>query len=79
MKIVRASDYSEYSKTWGFFVQDDLRLTKKLTLNLGLRWEFEQSLTERQNKSVSDFDLNYVQPFQATGSSQLSHTADPRY
>jgi len=28
-----------------------------------LRWEFEQSLTERQNKSVSDFDLNYIQPF----------------
>ena len=63
MTIVRASDYSEYSKTWGFFGQDDIRISKKLTLNLGLRWEFEQSLTERQNKSVSDFDLNYVQPF----------------
>jgi hypothetical protein len=65
MQIVRASDYSEYSKTWGFFGQDDLRLTKKLTLNLGLRWEFEQSLTERQNKSVSGFDLTYTQPFEA--------------
>ena len=63
MTIVRASDYSEYSKTWGFFGQDDIRINKKLTLNLGLRWEFEQSLTERQNKSVSDFDLNYIQPF----------------
>jgi hypothetical protein len=63
-QIVRASDYSEYSKTWGFFAQDDLRLTKKLTLNLGLRWEFEQSLTERQNKSVSGFDLAYTQPFE---------------
>jgi Carboxypeptidase regulatory-like domain len=65
MQIVRASDYSEYSKTWGFFGQDDLRLNKKLTLNLGLRWEFEQSLTERQNKSVSGFDLAYTQPFEA--------------
>jgi Carboxypeptidase regulatory-like domain len=63
MTIVRASDYSEYSKTWGFFGQDDIRINKKLTLNVGLRWEFEQSLTERQNKSVSGFDLNYVQPF----------------
>jgi hypothetical protein len=63
MTIVRASDYSEYSKTWGFFGQDDIRINKKLTLNVGLRWEFEQSLTERQDKSVSGFDLNYVQPF----------------
>jgi hypothetical protein len=66
MQIVRQSDYSEYSKTWGFFVQDDLRLTRKLTLNVGLRWEFETALTERQNKSVSGFDLAYTQPFEAT-------------
>jgi carboxypeptidase family protein len=62
--IVRAADYSEYSKTWGFFGQDDVRISKKLTLNLGLRWEFETPLTERQNKSVSGFDLAYTQPFQ---------------
>ena len=64
MQIVRAADYSEVSKTWGFFVQDDLRLNSKLTLNLGLRYEFEQPLFERQNKSVSGFDLAYTQPFE---------------
>lgn len=65
MQIVRASDYSEYSKTWGFFAQDDFRITPKLTVNLGLRYEFEQSLVERQDKSVSGFDFGYVQPFQS--------------
>ncbi|HEU4432246.1 MAG TPA: carboxypeptidase regulatory-like domain-containing protein [Pyrinomonadaceae bacterium] len=72
MQIVRASDYSEYSKTWGFFVQDDFRLTNKLTLNLGLRWEFEQALTERQNKSVSGFDFAYTQPFEAQAQANLT-------
>ena len=43
--ILRASDYSEYSKTWGFFVQDDWRVNSKLTLNLGLRYEVETALT----------------------------------
>jgi len=65
-QIVRRADYSEYSKTWGFFFQDDYRLSNKLTLNLGLRYEVETPLTERQNKSVSGFDFSYVQPIQST-------------
>ncbi len=64
-QIVRRAGYSEYSKTYGFFAHDDLRVTSKLTLNLGLRYEIETPLVERNNKSVSGFDPNYVQPFQA--------------
>jgi TonB dependent receptor-like, beta-barrel len=30
----------------GFFVQDQWRITPKLTLNYGLRWDFEASLTQ---------------------------------
>ena len=53
LNIVRRADYSEYSKTWGFFMQDDWRVTNKLTLNLGLRYEFETPLTERQFRLAS--------------------------
>jgi len=77
LNIVRRADYSEYSKTWGFFVQDDFRVTKKLTLNLGLRWEFETALTERQNKSVSGFDASYVQPSQAAVQAKYATLNDP--
>jgi hypothetical protein len=61
MQIVRRADYSEYSKTYGFFAQDDWKIKKNLTLNLGIRYELETPLRERQNKSIAYFDQNYVQ------------------
>ena len=64
-QVFRATDYSEYSKTWGFFVQDDFRIGSRLTINAGLRYEKEIALAERQDKSVSGFDFDYVQPSQA--------------
>jgi hypothetical protein len=65
MQIVRRSDYSEYSKTYGFFIQDDWKFNTKLTFNLGLRYEVETPLVERNDKSVSGLDLSYTQPFEA--------------
>lgn len=64
--IVRRADYSEFSKTWGMFVQDDWKVTQNLTLNLGLRYEVESALMERNDKSVSGFDTSYTQPFAGT-------------
>ena len=75
--ILRASDYSEYSKTWGFFVQDDWRISNKLTLNLGLRYEVETALTERNNKSVSGFDYDYVQPMEPKVQAKYAALNDP--
>ena len=75
--LLRASDYSEYSKTWGFFVQDDWRVNSKLTLNLGLRWEVETALTERNDKSVSGFEYGYVQPIEGTVQAKYAALNDP--
>jgi hypothetical protein len=40
------------------FVQDDIRVTPKLVINAGLRWEHESGLTERKNNLVVGFDPN---------------------
>jgi hypothetical protein len=63
--ITRQSDYIEQSGSWGFFVQDDWKLSPKLTVNLGLRYEFETPLHERFNRSTLGFDTSYTQPISA--------------
>lgn len=63
--ITRQSSYAEQSGSWGFFVQDDWKVSPKLTVNLGLRYEFETALHERYNRSTLSFDPTYVQPISA--------------
>ena len=54
----RAASYDEKSQTWGFFVQDDWRVGSRMTVNLGLRYEFETPMTEEDNQSVRGFDCD---------------------
>ncbi|SEG69924.1 Carboxypeptidase regulatory-like domain-containing protein [Bryocella elongata] len=48
------------------WVQDDWRVTPKLTLNLGFRWDYESPFTERYNKMVSNFCTTCANPLQAS-------------
>ena len=44
------------------YFQDDWRITSKLTINLGLRWDVESPVTERYNRLTSLFDPAVVNP-----------------
>ncbi len=44
------------NKYYAFFVQDDWRITSRLTLNLGLRYEYETPRTERYDRTTRGFD-----------------------
>ncbi len=50
--------------TAGFF-QDDWRITPKLTVNLGMRWDFENEPVERSNRLVARYDPTAVSPLSA--------------
>jgi hypothetical protein len=60
--VERRASYAEQSAAWSVFLQDDWKLTRKLTINLGLRYELERPMTERFDRSVRGFDPNVVLP-----------------
>ena len=49
----------------GVFVQDDWKLSEKLTLNLGIRYEYETPITERYDRNIKGFDPTLVSPVAA--------------
>jgi outer membrane receptor protein involved in Fe transport len=49
----------------GFYIQDDWRVTNKLTLNLGLRYDFDVPRTERYNR-MNWFDPSVPSPLNNT-------------
>jgi hypothetical protein len=49
----------------GAYAQDDIKLTTKLTLNVGMRWDFEPPRLERFNRQVF-WDRNYTWNIQPT-------------
>jgi hypothetical protein len=49
------------------FVQDDFRVGANLTVNVGLRYEFEQGLQERQDAFTVGFDRARAFPVQVPG------------
>ena len=56
---------AELSPFYAGFVHDDMRLTSKLTVNLGVRWEYEGPMRERFDRTTRQFDFVTPNPVEA--------------
>jgi Carboxypeptidase regulatory-like domain len=59
----------------GIFFQDDWKVSDKLTVNLGLRWEYETGPVERANRNVRGFDPNAM--LSITAAAEAAYAANP--
>ncbi len=59
--IQHTFDIASASSYIGFYVQDDWKLSRKLTINIGLRWDLDTPHTERYNR-LSYWDIDAASP-----------------
>jgi hypothetical protein len=74
-QIDRNTARSNQTLYQGFFFHDDWKAARKLTLNLGVRWELENATTERFNRNIIGFDPTVASPVEAAA--RAAYAANP--
>jgi hypothetical protein len=75
MSIDTNDTYALLSPYYSWYGQDTWRVTRKLTLTLGLRMEYERGPTERYNRAISYFDPNLTLPI--SEAAQAAYARNP--
>ncbi|MFB3827213.1 MAG: carboxypeptidase-like regulatory domain-containing protein [Bryobacteraceae bacterium] len=75
--VDRNPSYAEQSRYFGVFFHDDWKMSRSLTVNLGLRWEVDLPTTERYNRTNRGFDFNAVNPIQAAAQAAYARSPIP--
>ncbi len=73
--IDRRANFKEYNNMFAVHVQDDWKVGRKLTLNLGLRYETESPLEDKWDRSIRGFDNNAQ--LAITAAAKAAYAANP--
>ncbi len=69
--------FAMHNPYYAWFLQDSWRVTRKLTVNLGLRMEYEQGATERYNRALAGFDPKLAIPLAAGAQANYARNPAP--
>ena len=74
----RADSYADQSYEYALYFQADWRLTRTLTINAGLRYDYDAPVTERYNRSVRGFEFNAANPLAAQAIANYAQSPIPQ-
>jgi hypothetical protein len=75
LQLPAASNFADMSWLYAPFFQDSWKVTRRLTLTLGVRYEYETAETERYNRAALGFDPNAAMPW--ASQVQANYAANP--
>ena len=61
----RNASFAAQNLNQALYIQDDWKITRRLTLTAGFRWEREGPMTERFNRSINQYDFSARSPIEA--------------
>jgi hypothetical protein len=77
-QMTRSASFASQNTYYAGFVQDDWKVTPKLTVNLGLRYEFESPMSERFDRAVRGFDRTDPNPIAAAAIANYAKSPIPQ-
>src|SRR5262249_29710005 len=71
------ADPANANKYYAFYVQDDWKVSDRLTLNLGMRFEHEGPVTDRFDAGISGLDTAVASPLEAAARANYARSPIP--
>jgi hypothetical protein len=75
--MARTASYAGQNTYFGLYFQDDYKVSRKLTVNLGLRYEMEYPLTDRYDRLVAGYDFASASPVEAPARAAYARSPIP--